>query len=566
MSINKDTLKDFHWYTPVVKKFMSRGYFNEGKDIKETVKDIAKHSAKVLGKGKEYQDKLEDYIKKGFYVIPTPVWKNFNSESNASPISCFGVYIEDSVESIVMKSAEVAMQNKIGGGTSGTFQAVRPRGSKISGGGKSNGSVSFMEIYQSISSVISQPNRRGHFSATLPIEHDDFDEFIGAMRDEHPIQSLSIGVSITDDFMKSVLEGDKKAQDKMKKLVKAKYETGYPYIFFHDTCNRDKPEIFKLKDKIINHSNMCQEIMLPNSKYETFVCCLLGMNLELVDYWEDTDAVEVGVYFMDSMLMDFLNKMELKKQENEEYYNVLYKPSVTFVENYLALGMGQSGLHSYLQSKGIAFHSLEGRVHSTRLAKLIQEKAIKASEKMAQEYGRAKIFEGTDIKQRHSTLTAVAPNTSSSFILNMQSQSIEPYVSNYYVKDVVNVKTEIKNPYLKKLLKGKGKDTEEVWMSILKNSGSVQHLDFLSDHEKDVFKTFLEIPQDWILEVAGNRQRYICQSQSLNIMVGKNVDPDEVVYLILKAWKLGVKTLYYQLNVSQAQEFTKERECVACAG
>jgi len=290
------------------------------------------------------------------------------------------------------------------------------------------------------------------------------------------------------------------------------------------------------------------------------------MNLELVDYWEDTDAVEVGVYFMDSMLMDFLNKMELKKQENEEYYNVLYKPSVTFVENYLALGMGQSGLHSYLQSKGIAFHSLEGRVHSTRLAKLIQEKAIKASEKMAQEYGRAKIFEGTDIKQRHSTLTAVAPNTSSSFILNMQSQSIEPYVSNYYVKDVVNVKTEIKNPYLKKLLKEKGKDTEEVWMSILKNSGSVQHLDFLSDHEKDVFKTFLEIPQDWILEVAGNRQRYICQSQSLNIMVGKNVDPDEVVYLILKAWKLGVKTLYYQLNVSQAQEFTKERECVACAG
>lgn len=554
------------WFTPVVKRFMSRGYFNEGKNINTAISDIAEHASEILGKGEDFKDKLESYIRKGYYVIPTPVWKNFNKYSTASPISCFGVYVGDSVESIIIKSAEVALQNKIGGGTSGTFQEVRPRGSAISGGGKSNGSVSMMEIYQSISKVISQPNRRGHFSATLPIEHEDFNEFIGAMRDEHPIQSLSIGTSISDEFMESLLNEDKESVDKIKKLVKAKFETGFPYVFFKDTVNRNKPDIFKVKGKEINHSNMCQEICLPNSVDETFVCCLLGMNLEMVDEWEHTDAVEVGVYFMDSMLQDFLNKMELKRLENEDYYNVLYKPSVKFVENYMALGMGQSGLHSYLQSKSIAFHSFEGMLHSNRVAKLIQDRAIEASIKMAKEYGQAKIFEGTDLKQRHATLTAIAPNTSSSFILNMQSQSIEPYVSNYYVKDVVNVKTEIRNPYLKELLKSKGKDDEEVWLSILKNNGSVQHLDFLTEEEKNVFKTFLEIPQEWIIEMAGARQKWICQSQSLNTMIGKNVDPDEVVYLLLKAWKEGVKTLYYQLNVSQAQEFTKERECVSCAG
>lgn len=560
---NKEKLK---WYTPTVELFMSRGYLNEGKDIHQTIRDIAEHSASVLGKGSEYTDKLEDYIRRGFYIIPTPVWKNFNSYSEASPISCFGVSVDDSVESIVIKSAEVAMQNKIGGGTSGTFHSVRGRGEEISGGGKSNGSISMMEIYQTISKVISQPNRRGHFSATLPIEHKDFDEFIGAMRDEHPIQSISTSVSISDNFIKKLLEGDEECYNKIKKLIKARYETGFPYIFFKDTVNRYKSQIFKIKDKEINHSNMCMEILLPNSKDETFVCCLLGMNLEEFDEWEGTDAVEIGVYFMDSMLQDFLSKMKKKKEENEEYYNVLYKPSVSFVEKYMSLGMGQSGLHSYLQSKMIPFESYEGQLNSNMLSKIIQERAIKASIEMAEYYGQATIFEGTDIKQRHSTLTAIAPNTSSSFIMGMQSQSIEPYDSNYYVKDVVNVTTEIKNPYLKKLLIKLGKDDEEVWDSILKRNGSVQHLNFLTLEEREVFKTFLEISQERVLEIASSRNKWLCQSQSLNIKIGANVEPDEVLYLILKAWKLGIRTLYYQLNVSQAQEFTKDRECVACAG
>lgn len=566
-NMSLDDLRDLHWYTEVPQLFMSRGYFNKGKDIDQAISDIAEHSRAVLGKYSDYKNKLEKYLRKGLYVVPTPVWKNFNPYSKESPISCFGVYVDDSVESIVLKAAEVALQNKIGGGTSGTFAGVRHRGATIGDGlGKSNGSVSMMEIYQTMSKIISQPNRRGHFSATQSIEHLDFDEFIGAMRDEHPLQSISIGVTIPDSFIEKLLNGDQIALAKMQKLIKAKYETGYPYIFFEDTVNRNKPEIFHLKNLVIHHSNMCQEICLPNSPEETFVCCLLGMNLELFDYWKDTDAVEIGIYFMDSMLQDFLNKMELKRLENEDHYNVLYKPAVTFVKNHRALGMGASGLHTYLKSKSIPFYSLMGRSYSTLMQKVIQTQAHEASIKMAKEFGRAGIFEGTDIERRHSTLTAIAPNTSSSFVLNMQSQSIEPSISNYYVKDVANVKTPIQDPHLKRVLQKYNKDTDEVWMSILKNSGSVQHLDFLTEEEKQVFLTFFEIPQDWILEMAADRQKYLDQSQSLNLMIGKGVGPEEVMYLILKAWKLGIKTLYYQLNVSQAQEFTKSRECISCAG
>lgn len=554
------------WYTKNTHLFMSSGYFNEGKDINETIYDIAEHASNILGKGPEFRDKLEQYIKNGWYIIPTPVWKNFNKYSKASPISCFGVVIDDTVESILTKAVEVGMQSKIGGGTSGSFHLIRPRGSRISGGGKTNGSIAMMEIFQTIAKIISQPNRRGHFSASLDIEHDDYDEFIGALRDEHPIQSISTAVSIKDSFIHKLLQKDKVALEKIRKLLKSRYETGYPYIFFHDNVNRSKPDIFIEKNYEITHSNMCTEITLPNSPDLTFVCCLLGMNAELFDEWKDKDAVEVGVYFLDSMLTDFVNKLKEERIKNPAFYDLIYKPSVDFVEKFRAIGMGQSGLHSYMQSKYIAFHSLKGRMISTLIQKTIQEQAYKASEKMALEYGRPSVFEGTNINRRHATLTAIAPNTSSSFIMGAQSQSIEPYMTNYYVKDLVNIKVPIKNPYLESLLTAYGKNDEETWLSILKNNGSVQHLEFLSEHEKNVFKTFLEIPPDFIIETAAARQRFIDQSQSLNLMIGSDYDPDQLMATFLLAWKAGIKTLYYQLNVSQTQEFNRNNECVGCAG
>ena len=838
--------------------------------------------------------------------------------------NCFGVYVEDSVESIVLKSAEVALQNKIGGGSSGTFQEVRGRGEKIGNEGVSNGSVSMMEIYQTMSSVISQPNRRGHFSATQDIEHKDAHEFLDSRSEGHVIQDLSVGVKISDEFINGLLEEKKENVELFRKLVKQKYDTGFPYIFFTDNVNNNTVDVYKDKEYKIHHSNMCvhgdtqiltsdgyqriedlednfvqvwngeefsevevvktgvnqelfrvetdsgysldctsyhkwyilestesgkrtkppryrevrthelkqgdklikfdlpilegskelkyaytqgffsgdgycnsnnvkqslimlygdkrellpfidtrffynksgviktisdkkavyndekqgrincyvpldiindktfvpnsdytvnsrlewlsglldsdgtvakfnasytlqissinkyflkntqlmlqtlgcdskvtisnntegirllpkndgsgelgyynckqnyrllingnslwkliclglktrrlniegaikpnrecsqfvkvesveqlpdfhdtfcftepkrnmgmfngiltgncQEIMLPNNPKETFICNLLGMNVELYDEWKDTDAVEVGVFFMDSMLTDFIDKTKSKKKDNEDYYNVLYKPSVTFAERHRAMGMGMSGLHSFLQSKMIPFNSLQGKTYSKVIAKQIHDQAYEASEKMAKEYGKPDMLKEDKYKRRHTTLLAIAPNSSSSFVIGQQSQSIEPYVSNYYIRDVAKVRTSIKNPYLEKLLKELGKNNSDVWLSILKNDGSVQHLDFLTEEQKDVFKTFIEIPQIDIISMASDRQKYIDQGQSLNLMVGSDTTPDEVAYWILYAWKKGIKTLYYQLNVSAAQDFTNQKsktECSSCSG
>lgn len=878
-----------NWYNETSKLFMSRGYLREGQTVEERIDEMARHSTNLLNKDEEFFKKLKGYIEKGYYVIPTPVWKNFYKETTETPISCFGVMIEDSVESIVIKAAEVALQNKIGGGSSGSFQNIRHRGAKIGNEGFSNGSVSMMEIYQTMSSIISQPNRRGHFSATQDIDHLDAKEFMGARTEGHNLQTISTGVKISDDFMHRLLSGDKEAVEKFRLLVEAKFHTGFHYVFFTDTVNNNTVDVYKDKGLTINHSNMCQpkeatvlvkkddtvyigtigelnigdtiwsgkqwtkvvnkwstgvknvykystttgyflgtdnhrvvskgvkiavgeaqtidwcvgdsavltegfnvqdvmdglvlgdgtvhkasnnlvlltighkdgdyfesevkdlitrdrsgiskgcfeitttlsseelpktferavperffkanektkrsflrglfsangsvvggrvvlsqtsyplitqvqemlsslgihsyvttnkeretefsngsyickksytlnitsgrdlfekhigflqkyknekikpsnppkyetsdiktgeligekevfeitveadehtywtggvlvsncqEIALPNTPDETFVCNLLGMNMVYYDEWKDTDAVEIGIYFMDSMLTDFIEKTEKKKESNENYYNVLYKPSVDFAKRHRAMGMGKSGLHSYLQSKMIPFTSIMGRAIDVQSQKLIESQAYKASEKMALEYGKPEILKEDKYNRRHTTLLAVAPNTSSAFIMGQSSQSIEPIVSNYYIKDVAKIRMSFRNPYLEKLLIEKGQNTEEVWASILKNEGSVQHLDFLDKEEKDVFKTFIEINQLDLINMAARRQKYIDQSQSLNLMVGKTTTPDEVAYMMIQAWKQGVKTLYYQLNVNSAQDFTNKRgkdECESCS-
>lgn len=546
-----------NWYNTITDTFMNRGYLRENQTIQEKIKEISLHSNSILQK-KGFAEKLEKYLSKGFYIVPTPVWKNFNPISTESPISCFGVYIEDSVESILLKAAEVGIQNKIGGGSSGTFRAVRGRGGNISGGGKSNGSVSMMEIYEKVSDIISQPNRRGHFSATQDIEHFDANEFLRLRSEGHPIQNLSFSVSIGDSFMEDLLEEKEEAIEKLRKVVKCRYETGFPYLFFKDTVNNNTVDVYKDKQATIWHSNMCHEIALPNGPDETFVCNLLGMNIETYDEWKDTDAVEVGIYFMDSMLTDFIEK-------NKDSF--LMKNAVKFAKNHRAMGMGASGYHNYLQSKNVPFESMEAKFINTEIFSTIKKQAYAASKKMALEFGKPKMLKEGKYDRRHTTLLAVAPNTSSSFIMRQQSQSIEPHVSNYYVKDVAKTRITVKNRYLENLLIDLNKNTEDVWRSIMKKKGSVQHLDFLSEEQKRVFKTFGEISQLEVLIQASARQKHIDQSQSLNLMVPEGTTPEDVAYLLIKAWKLGVKTLYYQLNVSAVQEFGKSiTECDSCAG
>jgi len=295
---------------------------------------------------------------------------------------------------------------------------------------------------------------------------------------------------------------------------------------------------------------------LPDTPDESFVCDLSSMNVLYFEEWKDTDAVETLVYFLDAVMTDFIekaNKIQFMQR------------AAKFAERHRALGIGQLGWHSFLKSKMIAFDSLEAKLYNTLIAKTIYEQAYAASAKMATEYGEPEVLKGYG--RRNTTLIAIAPTTSSAFILGQVSQSIEPNNSNYYIKDVAKMKFTVKDKYLEQLLESKGMNTAEVWMSILKAFGSVQHLDFLTQEEKDVFKTFIEISQKEIIIQAAARQKYIDQSQSLNIMVHPSTPTRDINSLMLEAHDLGVKTLYYQHSVNAAQEFAKDiLACNSCEG
>lgn len=309
-------------------------------------------------------------------------------------------------------------------------------------------------------------------------------------------------------------------------------------------------------NSFITHN--CTEILEPSSTDETFVCDLIGMNLVKRDEWVDTDAVRIAVYIADAVLLDFIGRYEFQ-------WGI--ERAIRFAKRHMAIAIGASGYHSLLQSKMIPFESMEAKLLNVQIFKDIQQKAIAASEEMAAIYGKPELLADDKYRRRHTVLMAIAPNTSSSFIMEQQSQSIEPYVSNYYIKKSAKMKHAVKNPYLRTLLQENGQDTHEVWESILKNAGSVRHLSFLSEEEKMVFRTFIEISQMEVIIQASARQKYIDQGQSLNLMIHPSTPTKDVNALILKAHELGIKTLYYQLGQNAAQEFARDiLSCESCAG
>jgi len=538
-------MSEIYWLNKDSRKFLERGYLLEGETAEQRIRDIAESAEKSL-KLKGFADKFENYMHRGFYSLASPIWSNFGRKRGL-PISCFGSYVDDHMESIMEKVAEVGMMTKTGGGTSAYFGAVRHRGSPITDGGESTGSVHFMELFDRLMNVISQGNvRRGSFAAYLPIDHGDIEEFLQIRGEGNTIQDLSIGVCVSDEWMKSMLEGDKEKRRIWGLVIKKRFESGYPYIFFTDNANNQAPQVYKDKKMKINNSNLCSEIMLSNNKDESFVCDLSSMNLERWEEWKDTDAVETLIYFLDAVMSEFIVKTEGMK---------FMDAPRNFAINQRALGLGVLGWHSLLQSKMIAFESMEAKLLNNLIWKTIRDKSDKATGELATKYGEPPLLEGYG--RRNATTLAVAPTTSSSFILGQVSPSIEPQNSNYYVKDLAKGKFTFKNSYLKALLKEKGKHDEETWMSVLKKGGSVQHLDFLSQHEKDVFKTFGEISQKEIIIQAASRQKYIDQGQSLNLMIPPGTKPKDVNELMIFAWEQGIKSLYYQRSANPAQELAR---------
>jgi len=549
--------KDIYWLNKDSRKFLERGYLLEGETAERRIRDIAEAAEGYL-KSKGFADKFENYMHRGFYSLSSPIWSNFGRKRGL-PISCFGSYICDTLECIMHKVAEVGIMTAGGGGTSAYFGALRGRGVPISSGGESTGSVHFMELYNKLMNVVSQGNvRRGSFAAYLPIDHPDIEEFLKIRSEGNEIQDLSIGVCVSDEWMKKMIDGDKEARRIWGLVIKKRFESGYPYIFFSDNANNQAPQIYKDKGLKINHSNLCSEIFLSNSEEESFVCDLSSLNLETWEEWKDTDATEVLVYFLDAVMTEFINKTEgIKFMEAPRKFAI----------NQRALGVGVLGWHSLLQSKMIGFESLEAKMLNNQVWKGIRERADYATRFLAKNYGNAPIYEGSEYTRRNTTTLAVAPTTSSSFILGQVSPSIEPLNSNYFVKDLAKGKFTFKNPHLKKLLKEKGKDDDDTWKSILIKGGSVQHLDFLTQDEKDVFKTFGEISQKEIIIQAAARQKYIDQGQSLNLMIPPNTKPKEVNELMIFAWEQGIKSLYYQRSANPAQELARSiMTCKSCEG
>lgn len=562
-TVKTRTYEPFYWLTEESQTFLSRGYLQEGQDAKERIRDIANRAEEILGE-EGFADKFYTYMSKGYYSLSTPVWTNFGTD-RGFPISCFGSTPTDNMASILYTASEVGMMSKYGGGTSGYFGHLRPRGAKITNNGQSSGAVHFVKLFEQMTDTVSQgSSRRGRFAAYLPIDHPDIEEFLEIGVEGNDIQDVNHAVTVTDDWMKEMIAGDQKKREIWAKVLQRRVEMGYPYIFFTDTVNENKPAWYK--DYPITHSNLCSEIALPDNEEWSFVCNLSSMNALHYDEWKETDAVQTMIYFLDAVMSEFIEKLEAMRDSSDSEYTEAFKfmeRAYNFAKENRALGLGVLGWHSLLQSKMIAFESVEASLLNEEIHKVISERAKEASKELADKFGEPEVLKGTGY--RNATTMAIAPTTSSAFIIGQVSQSIEPLFSNYYVKDMSKIKTTIKNRYLEELLEEKGQNTPEVWAEIKNHDGSVQHLSFLSEHEKNVFKTFAEINQYEIINQASVRQRFIDQSQSLNIMINPAMTTaKEINQLHLYAWENGIKSLYYQHSTSAAQEFYRSSVCLSC--
>ena len=513
--------KPFDWLTDHSRNFLASGYLTDNVTPETRIREIANRAQEILGVD-GYADKFYHYMSQGFFSLASPVWSNFGK--------------------------------------------IRHRGAAVKNNGQASGSVHIMQLFETMVDVVSQGSvRRGRFSPYLPVEHHDINEFLDIGTEGNPIQELTHGVSVTDKWMEEMIAGDTEKRNIWAKVIQRRGEIGYPYIFFKDKANSRAADVYQDKNHEIYASNLCTEIMLPSNDKWSFVCVLSSLNVLHYDKWKDTDAVETMVYFLDAVITEFTQKLEQYRDSNDlddKQTFLFMERAYNFAKDNRALGLGVLGWHSLLQSKMLPFNSQEAFNLNSEIFKLIKEKSYQASKELADLFGEPEVLKGYG--RRNATLNAIAPTTSSAFILGQVSQGIEPIWSNIYVKDIAKIKTTIKNPFLLQLLEQKEKNNQEVWRSIRDRDGSVQHLDFLSDLEKDVFKTYSEIDQMDIVYQAANRQSYIDQGQSLNIIVHPEMPVKEINKIYITAWKLGLKSLYYQHSMNAAQKFKQKKDCASC--
>jgi ribonucleoside-diphosphate reductase alpha chain len=536
--------KKYYWLNEESRTFLSRGYISESPE--QRIKDIANKAESYL-KIDGFAVKFEEYMARGFFSLSTPVWINFGKDKGL-PISCYGSNVDDTLDSILNGGREIGMMSKYGGGTSAFLGNIRPRGSKISTGGSADGPVHYARIYDTAVDVCKQSEaRRGACAVWLPLEHDDSLEFLDIGTEGNLLQNLQYGVTVTDEWIQEMKDGDAEKRKIWAKVIQRRNEFGFPYIMFKDNSNNNSP--YKEIGLDITASNLCSEIQLPTDSFNSFVCCLGSLNLLHWDEIKETDAIEVYTQFLNAVIDEFV-----KKSINLPGMKRAYR----FASQHRAIGLGVLGYHSLLQSKLVDFESLEAKQLNHEIFSTLKERSDNASKWLHDNKGYTSLREGF----ANTTLVAIAPTKSSSFILGQVSMGIEPIKSNYFIKDLAKSKTIYKNPFLACELDKHGLNTPEVWEGILKKDGSVQHLDFPT---KTVFKSFVEISPSEIVLQAAQRQKFIDQSQSLNLMIHPSVPAKDINQLYLYAHEQGIKTLYYQFSQSSAQSFARNiLDCVSC--
>ena len=508
----------------------------------------------------EHAQRIYDYISNLWFMPATPVLSNGGTQRGL-PISCFLNEASDSLEGIVDLWNENVWLAARGGGIGSYWGNLRSIGEQVGHNGKTSGVVPFIRVMDSLTLAISQGSlRRGSAAVYLPIDHPEIEEFIEIRRPtggdpNRKAQNLHHGVLVSDAFMRAV-EADEdwtlvspkdrspiatvKARSLWIRLLTARIETGEPYIVYSDTVNSQIPEHQKLAGLTVKTSNLCSEITLPTGKDHldndrTAVCCLSSLNVENFLEWKDHPTfIEDVMRFLDNVLSDFIENAPDSFAKAK--YSAMRERSV---------GLGIMGLHSFLQDQMVPFESAIAKAWNNKMFKHIREQADAASRKLAAERGACLDAQDYGIEERFSNKMAIAPTASISIICGGASPGIEPIAANSFTHKTLSGSFNVRSKALKKLLAEKGKDTDEVWSSITTNEGSVQHLDFLSQDEKDVFKTAFEIDQRWVIDLAADRSPYICQSQSLNVFLPADVHKRDLHQIHFQAWKKGVKSLYY---------------------
>lgn len=550
------------WMDEVSLATISKGYLLPNETPKKAYRRVASAAAMRLKKP-ELENKFYKMLWNGWLGLASPVFSNMGTDRGL-PISCFGIDTPDSIRGISLTNAELMKLTSQGGGVGISVSRIRPRGAQISGNGKSEGVVPWCKIYDSAIIATNQGSvRRGAASVNLDINHPDIGEYLQIRRPKgdpnRQCLNLHQCVVVDDPFMRKLESRDQDAMSLWAEILKSRMETGEPYVMFKDNVNKSNPVAYMMNNLDVTMTNICTEITLFTDEEHSFICCLSSLNLAKYDEWKDTDTVEMSTWFLDGVMQEFIDKSQgrdsLKRTHNH-------------AKKGRALGLGVVGWHTFLQQKGMPFNSIASTAYTHNIFSNIKNKAEKASLDLAREYGEPVWCKGTGMRNTH--LMAIAPTVSNSVILGGISAGIEPLPANIYTFNGAKGTFIRKNKVLEGILESKKENKNKWWDQMLADGGSAQNLpdNVLTPEEKELFLTFPEINQLELVRQAAIRQRYLDQTQSLNLSFDPSDSPKWINQVHMEAWKLGIKTLYYLRtdSVIKGDLGSRQADCISCDG